>query len=57
MACPPADGDNPLALASGLSYVQLDNHDITIFYLHFQSKPLINLKIFATVHSLMNDIS
>ena len=25
-------------------------------YLHFQSKPLMNLKIFATVHSLMNDI-
>ena len=26
-------------------------------YLHFQSKPLLNLKIFATVHSLMNDTS
>ena len=24
-------------------------------YLHFQSKPLMNLKIFANVHSLMND--
>ena len=23
-------------------------------YLHFQSNPLMNLKIFATVHSLMN---
>ena len=26
-------------------------------YLHFRSKPLLNLKIFATVHSLMNDIN
>ena len=24
-------------------------------YLHFQSKPLINLYIFATLHSLVND--
>ena len=24
-------------------------------YLHFRSKPLMNLKIFANVHSLMND--
>ena len=26
-------------------------------YLHFQSKPLMNLLIFATVHSLMNEIN
>ena len=26
-------------------------------YLHFQSKPLMNLKIFETVNSLMNDIN
>ena len=26
-------------------------------YLHFQSKPFINLKIFATVHCLMKDIN
>ena len=26
-------------------------------YLHFRSKPLMNLKIFATVHSLMNDFT
>ena len=24
--CPPVRGDNPRALASGLSYVQVDNH-------------------------------
>ena len=32
MACPPVRGDNPRALASGLSYVQVDNHGITILY-------------------------
>ena len=26
-------------------------------YLDFQSKPFMNLKIFATVHSLINDIN
>ena len=31
MACPTVRGDNPRALASGLSYVQADKHDITIF--------------------------
>ena len=30
--CPPVRGDNPRALASGLSYVQVDKHDITILY-------------------------
>ena len=31
MVCPPVRGDNPRALASGLSYVQVDKHDITIY--------------------------
>ena len=26
MACPPVHGDNPRALMSGLSYVQVDKH-------------------------------
>ena len=30
MGCPPVRGDNPLALASGLSYVQVGKHGITI---------------------------
>ena len=30
MGCPPVRGDNPRALASGLSYVQVDNHGLTI---------------------------
>ena len=31
MACPPVRGDNPLASASGLSYVQADKHSIAMF--------------------------
>ena len=30
MGCPPVCGDNPRALASGLSYIQVDKHVITI---------------------------
>ena len=29
MGCPPVRGDNPRALASGLSYVQVDKHGMT----------------------------
>ena len=32
MGCPPVRGDNPRDLASGLSYVQVDKHGITILY-------------------------
>ena len=32
MGCPPVRGDNPRALASGLSYVQVDNDGITALY-------------------------
>ena len=32
MGCPPVPGDNPRALASGLAYVQVDKHGITILY-------------------------
>ena len=32
MGCPPVRGDNPQALASGLSYLQVDKHGITILY-------------------------
>ena len=32
MVCPPVRGDNPRALASGLSYVQADKHGIAINY-------------------------
>ena len=39
MACTPVRGDNPRALASGLSYVQVDKHDITILYHLHQCRP------------------
>ena len=39
MGCPPARGDNPRALASGLSYVQVDNYGITILYHLQQCRP------------------
>ena len=39
MGCPPIRGDNPRALASGLSYVQVDKHGITILYHLHQCKP------------------
>ena len=32
MGCPPVLGDNPRALASGLSYTQVDKHGINILY-------------------------
>ena len=36
MGCPPLRGDDPRALASGLSYVHVDKHGITILlsYIH-----------------------
>ena len=39
MACPPVRGDNPRALASGLSYVLVDKHGITILYHLYQCRP------------------
>ena len=39
MDCPPVRGDNPRALASGLSYVQVDKHGITIIYHLHQCRP------------------
>ena len=35
MGCPPVREDNPRALASGLSFVQVDNHEtISLYHLH-----------------------
>ena len=39
MGCPPVRGDNPRALASGLSYVQVDKHGIAILYHLHQCRP------------------
>ena len=45
MGCPPVRGDNPRALASGLSHVQVDERGITILYHLHQCRPcsLINI--------------
>ena len=41
VGCPPLRGDNPRALASGLSYVQFEKHSITILYpLHCTSRDI-----------------
>ena len=45
MGCPPVRGDNPQALASGLSYIQVDNHGVTILYI-YTSVDLVHLEIF-----------
>ena len=39
MGCPSVRGDNPQALASGLSYVQVDKHGIIILYHLHQFRP------------------
>ena len=39
MGCPPVRGDNPRAFASGLSYVQVDKHGITVLYQLHQCIP------------------
>ena len=44
MGCPPVCGDNPRALASGLSYVQVDKHGI--FYTTYFSVDLAHHEIF-----------
>ena len=45
IACPPVRGDTPRALASGLSYVQVDKLGITILYHLHQCRPCISLDI------------
>ena len=39
MGCPPVRGDNPRALARGLSYVHVDKHGIIILYHQHQCRP------------------
>ena len=42
IVCLSVRGDNPRALASGLSYVKVDKHSITIFYHLHQCRPCIS---------------
>ena len=46
MGCPHVRGDNPRALASGLSYVQVDKHGITILY-HLHQRDLVHHETFC----------
>ena len=51
MGCPPVLGDNPRALASGLSYVQMDKHSITIntnSYSIYIREDLAHHKVYST---------
>ena len=41
IVCPPIRGDNPRALARGLSHVQVDNHGRTILYHLYLYRPCI----------------
>ena len=45
--CSPVRGDNPRTLARGLSYVQVDNHGITILYHLHQCRPCTSRDIFC----------
>ena len=49
MGCPPVCGDNPQALASGLSYVQVDKHGRTILYHLHQYRPCKSLIFCAKI--------
>ena len=49
MGCPPVRGDNPRALASGLSYVQVDKHGLTILYHLHLCRTCTSRDIFAKV--------
>ena len=49
MACSPVCGDNPRALASGLSYVQVDKHGITFLHHLHQCRPCTSSNIHAKV--------
>ena len=46
MGCPPVRGDNPRALASGLSYVQVDNPWYNYFMPPINSVDLARYEIF-----------
>ena len=46
MGCSPVRGDNPRALASGLSYVHVNKHGITVFHTTYISVDLAHHEIF-----------
>ena len=49
LGCPPVRGDNPRALASGLSYLQVDKHGITILCHLHQCRPCTSRDFYSKV--------
>ena len=47
MGCPPVRGDNPRALASGLSYVHVDKHCKASLYITYINVDLAHHEIFV----------
>ena len=47
MACPPVRGDNPRAIARGLSNVHVDKHGITISYHLHRYRPYSFTRFFV----------
>ena len=49
MACPSVCGDIPRALASGLSYVQVDKHDTCISIVYHLQEPFHEFSFQITI--------
>ena len=47
MSCHPVHGDNPQALTSGLSYVQVNNYGITLYTNYI----IVDLARYETFHA------
>ena len=55
MGCPPVRGDNLRILASGLTYVQVDKHGITILYHLHQCRPCTSREITMFEYNLQTE--
>ena len=47
MVCPPVRGDNPRALVSGSSPIQVDNHGIILLFTTYISVDIAHYEIFC----------
>ena len=57
MVCPLERGDNPRALASGLSRVHVDKHGMTILYNIYQISRYFVLKLVRVVLIYLTDLT
>ena len=53
VVCPPVCGDNPQALASGLSYIQADN----LWYNYFIQPTFLNISVDLAHHEIFHAIA